>query len=165
MSGFTLLVPGDPVPKGRPRVYRGHGVTPSRTRIAESRVRADFMAKYPDRVTLTGPVEVYAEFWKAKRGRPDLDNLVKLVTDALNGIAYVDDERIKTLQAVQYEPDRIVKGKRPGTWRKRRPGDPYTRHGVPYEPHTYIRITPLPEWDPKASTPTSSSTQVKEKTS
>lgn len=124
------------------------------------------MAKYPDRVTLTGPMEVYAEFWKAKRGRPDLDNLVKLVTDALNGIAYVDDEQIKTLQAVQYEPDRIVKGKRPGTWRKRRAGDPYTRHGVPYEPHTYIRITPLPEWDPKASTPastsTSTSTQLKE---
>ena len=98
MTSYSLIIPGDPVPKGRPRVYRGHGVTPSRTRIAESRIRADFMAKYPDGEPFDGPVKVVVEFWKAKRGRPDLDNLVKLVTDALNGVAYRDDEQIQTVE-------------------------------------------------------------------
>lgn len=165
MNGFTLLVPGEPIAKGRPRVYNGHGVTPKRTRNAENRVYAEFRLKYADAEPLEGPVRVEVEFWKPKRGRPDLDNCVKLVTDSLNGVAYRDDEQIKQLESVAYEPDPIVKGKRPGTWRKRKTGDPLTHHGVPYEPHTYIRITSLPEWDPKASTPTSSSTQVKEKTS
>ena len=163
MTSYSLLIPGDPVPKGRPRVYRGHGVTPSRTRIAESRIRADFMAKYPDGEPFDGPVKVVVEFWKAKRGRPDLDNLVKLVTDALNGVAYRDDEQIKRLKADVCEPDPLVKGRRPGTWRKRRAGDRYTCHGVPYEPFTFIHITPLPEWDPR--TATSTSVQVKEESS
>ena len=28
-----LTVPGDPQSKGRPRVYQGHGITPTRTRV------------------------------------------------------------------------------------------------------------------------------------
>lgn len=148
MTTLTLIIPGDPVPKGRPRVYHGHGVTPERTRIAESRIRADWHTKHPDAQPLNCPVRVDLEFWKSKRGRPDLDNLVKLVTDALNGLAYMDDSQIKQLQAVKIEPDRQVKGKKPGTWRKRRTGDPYTRHGVEYTPHTYIRIQALAEWTP-----------------
>ena len=84
------------------------------------------------------------------------------MTDALNGVAYGDDKQIKEHEVLQREPDPIVKGRRPGTWRKRKTGDPLTWHGVEYEPHTYIRITPLPEWDPRKSTPTSTSTQLKE---
>lgn len=164
MSGFSLLIPGDPVPKGRPRVYRGHGVTPSRTRIAESRIRAEFKTRYQDVEPIRGPVKVVVEFRKSKRGRPDLDNLVKLITDSLNGLAYVDDEQIKQLQATSFEPDPLVSGRRHGTWRRRRKGDPYTCRGVQYEPHTFIRITPIPEWDPKTSIPTSTSTQLKEET-
>ena len=165
MNGFTLLVPGEPIAKGRPRVYNGHGVTPKRTRNAENRLYAEFRLKYPDAEPLQGLVRVDLEFWKSKRGKPDGDNLYKLVTDALNGVAYGDDKQIKEHEVLQREPDPIVKGRRPGTWRKRKTGDPLTWHGVEYEPHTYIRITPLPEWDPRKSTPTSTSTQVKEKTS
>lgn len=54
MNGFTLLVPGEPIAKGRPRVYNGHGVTPKRTRNAENRIYAEFRLKYPDAEPLQG---------------------------------------------------------------------------------------------------------------
>lgn len=31
-------------------------------------------------------------FYKSRHGKPDLDNLEKLVKDALNGFAYTDDQ-------------------------------------------------------------------------
>ena len=46
-SEFTLCLPGDPVPKGRPRVYNGHAMTPKRTVRAEERLFAEFRLKYP----------------------------------------------------------------------------------------------------------------------
>lgn len=122
VNGFTLLVPGEPIAKGRPRVYNGHGVTPKRTRNAENRIYAEFRLKYPDAEPLQGLVRVDLEFWKPKRGKPDGDNLYKLVTDALNGVAYGDDKQIKEHEVLQREPDPIVKGRRPGTWRKRKTG-------------------------------------------
>ena len=122
------------------------------------------MAKYPDGEPFDGPVKVVVEFWKAKRGRPDLDNLVKLVTDALNGVAYRDDEQIQTVEGRCLRAGSgwskagvPVRGANAGA------GDRYTCHGVPYEPFTFIHITPLPEWDPR--TATSTSVQVKEESS
>ena len=29
---IDLVIPGDPVSKGRPRVYHGHGITPDKTK-------------------------------------------------------------------------------------------------------------------------------------
>jgi hypothetical protein len=44
-------------------------------------------------------------------------------------------------------PDLWVYGAK-GKYRKRKSGDPYTCCGHEYEPHLYIRIKPLPEWEP-----------------
>lgn len=92
---FTL--DGDPIPKGRPRHGNGRSFTPQRTRDAEQSIR--------DRVSLLdltpydGPVAVSLTFWCATRRRTDLDNMVKLVTDALNGLAYTDDHLIHRISA------------------------------------------------------------------
>jgi Holliday junction resolvase RusA-like endonuclease len=40
-------------------------------------------------------------FFRRTRQRCDIDNLVKAVQDALNGIAYVDDAQIVSLVAVK----------------------------------------------------------------
>ena len=42
-----LTVPGDPQSKGRPRVYQGHGITPTRTREAENRVYTEWRNSIP----------------------------------------------------------------------------------------------------------------------
>jgi crossover junction endodeoxyribonuclease RusA len=140
MVWFLVWVPGEPVPKGRPRVYRGRGVTPKRTRDAEERVAKAFRLRYPRGQPLTGPVIIRAEYWMSKRGHPDWDNLAKLTTDALNGLAYEDDAQIMRADIRKITPDPMVAGKRGA--RKRKPGDPLTYHGVAYEPHTVISVTP-----------------------
>lgn len=145
---FTLLLPGDPVAKGRPRVYQGHAITPRRTVNAENRLYMEFRRKYPDATPLEGPVRVEAEFWMARRGKPDLDNLLKLVLDGLNGVAYRDDQQIVETHAIKRMPDWFTLGAK-GRYRKRKSGDPYTNCGREYEPHLYIRVIPLPEWDPR----------------
>ena len=66
---------------------------------------------------LTGPVSIRMIFWfdrpkghsKARRtkgepkiSRPDIDNLVKLGLDALNGVAYNDDGQVYLLLAEKW---------------------------------------------------------------
>lgn len=143
LSEFTLCLPGDPVPKGRPRVYNGHAITPKRTVRAEERLFAEFRLKYPQAKPFQCPVRLEAEFWMSHRGRPDLDNLLKLVLDSLNGVAYVDDAQVVESHASKRMPDLWVYGSK-GRYRKRKSGDPYTCCGHEYEPHLSIRIKPLP---------------------
>jgi Holliday junction resolvase RusA-like endonuclease len=129
MIHFT--VPGDPVAKGRPRVVRDGAFTrtftPKTTVDFENRVR--FAAEHAGARPLEGPVSmtVTAMFampkgrfrkraprpaeWKTTK--PDLDNLLKSVKDALNGIAYADDSQVVELHAgkihaAQGEPARTI---------------------------------------------------------
>lgn len=113
-----VTVPGTPIAKGRPRmVAHGHPYTPERTRDAEQSLALFF--KQACRKPLEGPLELIVAFsfhyprsWpKAQReavengeepwhvGKPDLDNLVKLVKDAGNGILWRDDAQIVTIEA------------------------------------------------------------------
>lgn len=143
MNVFELSVPGDPLSKARPRVYNGHGVTDRRTRNAENRVYLEFRRKYGDMEPIKGPVRIRLKFWMASRHPRDWDNLAKLATDALNGVAYQDDVQIVEAQVSKVLPDRRVPGSKPGTMRNRKTGDPLLFMGEPYEPHTEIHISEI----------------------
>lgn len=116
MIKFT--VPGLPIAKGRPRfTTRGKfavAYTPQKTKDAEKSI-ADY-AKYfmGFAKPLHGPLALDLIFYmpipksvsKTNRRRlngsyhvskPDADNLAKLVSDALNGICYLDDSQISKL--------------------------------------------------------------------
>lgn len=149
MTEIVLTIPGDPTAKGRPRVFGDHGVTPRKTVSAENRIYAAFIQKYPDIKPMEGPIEVSLSFYMSRRGKPDWDNLAKLATDALNGIAYKDDAQIFKAQVFKYTPDKITQGAKKGTWRNRKSGDPLTYHGIEYEAHTHIEITEHTEFNPK----------------
>ena len=83
----------------------------SETADAEAHVRACFQALgvpgYPEgtpiklsivfRLRKPKLVPAHKEIWPL--GRPDVDNLFKLVADALNGWAWVDDKDIVVIQA------------------------------------------------------------------
>lgn len=107
-------VDGEPVSKGRPRMTRdGRAYTPARTHKAEAFVRSCYEKKYghfqfPEDV----PLELRAIFYlRIPKTRYDLvdgqyctkhidtDNLLKLVSDALNGAAYDDDSQIVKINA------------------------------------------------------------------
>ena len=122
MSGITIRVPGDPVAKGRPRATaiggRARMYTPASTRAYEQRVAVaarEAMAKAPPMdgalsVSIEITMQIPVSWTRAKladalaglvmpTSRPDLDNLVKALTDACNGIVWRDDSQIVRLMA------------------------------------------------------------------
>ncbi len=113
---LTFEVPGRPQGKGRPRAYTSGGhtrmYTPEQTVTYENWIRLCYQRAYP-RVKLAAPVklEVNAYFtipksYSKKRkfaclmnetrptAKPDADNILKAVCDALNGTAYHDDSEV-----------------------------------------------------------------------
>lgn len=95
-------IPGNPVAKGRPRVNRaGWTFTPKRTKEAEQAIATQvktYLGPYW-RVDKTCSWSVCLAFYCKNRVRGDLDNLVKLATDALQGVVYDNDRRIVHLEA------------------------------------------------------------------
>ena len=115
---ITFTIPGKPQPKQRPRVLKnGHSYTPKETLLYEELVvESAQKSKLLPQSPLTTPLKMIIwacmpipKSWNkgkqeaARRGelyptsRPDIDNLAKIVMDALNGIAYVDDAQIVQL--------------------------------------------------------------------
>ena len=101
-----------PVPKARARVTRtGHAYTPKRTMQAEEFIRIA-AAKYAPREPIQGPIILDLFFVmpipkSAKHicstyhtKRPDVDNLAKLVLDALAGW-WNDDAQVAELKCVK----------------------------------------------------------------
>lgn len=105
----TYTVPGEPRGKGRPRFTRyGKPYTDAKTRAYEALIRDVFrsyggrMAETPVMVSVCIYHAIPKSWSKAKRQRaqegkiipickPDIDNVAKVLLDALNGIAWRDD--------------------------------------------------------------------------
>lgn len=135
---------------GRPSRKAGHACTgtaactaspPQRTLQAEQAIREAWQDTHPGMPPMEGPVGIRMEFWMPDRHIRDYDNLAKLVTDALNRVAYLDDGQINQAVIIKHLPDRTVQGAR--GMRRRHTGDPLTSDGQQYEPHTYIRINSM----------------------
>ena len=111
---MTFYIPGEPVGKERPRVANGHAYTPAKTKAYEEKVKWCFrqahgrMLDGPIRMTIEAVYSIpksasrkarEAKEGKPARKKPDLDNLVKCIADALNGMAYEDDKDIVMVTA------------------------------------------------------------------
>lgn len=114
-----ITIPGDPISKGRPRSGRGRTYTPKRTREAETVIR-QLVDESPWALTepYAGPVTLHVRFYCATRRRTDGDNLLKLVTDAIqrgrrdSGGIIQDDAQIEEWYCRVY---RKAKGEEPRT--------------------------------------------------
>lgn len=123
---------GEAVGKGRPRVTaRGgkfaHAYTPKRTKDFEDAIRFEFMAGNCEQMPVykreqalkaevTIGVSIPQSYSKKKQSlcrsrfivpnkRPDIDNILKAVFDALNGYAFEDDAQITMLKAEKVYAD------------------------------------------------------------
>ena len=94
VARFTIE--GEPVSKARARFTKsGRSYTPDATRTAEAKVawhfRAAAKAAPPDSANAFG---VFGIFFSATRQRRDVDNMLKLLLDGLNKVAWADDTQV-----------------------------------------------------------------------
>lgn len=114
MKDFFFTIPGPPKGKARPRVVNNHAYTPEATVQYERLVRAcwenaagDWMAEKDQPVALYVsayyPVpeshtkkqkERELRNWVLPTKKPDIDNILKIIMDGLNGVAYHDDKQV-----------------------------------------------------------------------
>lgn len=113
---MRLVIPSEPRGKGRPRFVRATGRTYTDTptlrheqRIADA-WRATGQERFPDEplellvslvverpaahLKVNGDLSALGKRHPMPRRKPDVDNALKLVMDALNGLAYRDDVQI-----------------------------------------------------------------------
>ena len=117
--GLTFEVPGEPRGKGRPRVTKNGTYTDSETKAYEDKIvvyyrkafggfrwpegayiRVKVIAHYPipKKATKNALAAMQAGGIFPTR-KPDIDNVLKIVLDALNGVAYKDDSRVVCVEA------------------------------------------------------------------
>ncbi len=97
----AFTIEGEPRSKQRPRVARGRAYTPKETVEAEAIVAEAYWAAsehlFEERVVVS------IDFFNGNRRRRDIDNMVKLILDALNGVAFVDDVQVVGLEAHKFQ--------------------------------------------------------------
>lgn len=116
---YEFEVPGKVVGKARPRLnsYTGTVYTPTKTKDYETLIEQYFLLKYPrfKAVERRAKVSIVAYFSIPKTTKkseislmldnqisptkkPDIDNIVKIVLDSMNRIAFKDDNQITKLE-------------------------------------------------------------------
>lgn len=121
MDSLRFEVPGTPVPKARARSTKtGIHFTPAKTRKYEQAVAHAAKCAMEGNQPWGGPIELFIGFgfpvpdswpqWKkdaaikgliVPTGKPDVDNCIKSVKDALNGIIWLDDSQVVSVSAVK----------------------------------------------------------------
>mgnify|MGYP000159177662 CR=1 FL=1 len=87
---FTVL--GEPRSKQRPRVTQRGTFTPKETLEQERAVRSAWRATGEQMFEYDMVIDI--DFYNSTRHRRDIDNMAKLVLDALNKEAFPDDYRV-----------------------------------------------------------------------
>ncbi|MFT9495843.1 RusA family crossover junction endodeoxyribonuclease [Anaerosolibacter sp.] len=118
---ILFKIPGEPVAKARPRITgKGIAYTPKKTVNYENLVKEIYMITY-GQTMLEGELAIDLKLYfqipksasKKKKDdmeageirptkKPDLDNVLKAITDSLNGIAYGDDSQIVRATVEKY---------------------------------------------------------------
>ena len=114
---INFTVPGDPVPKGRPKFTtvngRAKAYTPKKTKHYEEVITVFAKMAMRGAAPLAGPVSVKIGIflaipasWSKKKKemalvgevlptkKPDADNVTKACFDGMNGIVFIDDSQI-----------------------------------------------------------------------
>lgn len=124
IKNVNFTVYGEPKGKGRPRFARatGHAITPKDTVAYENLVRMEFInqcgeVRFPDDAMLDLRIHAFYSIPKSasrkKRSamlvgtirptkKPDMDNVVKIIADSLNQVAYRDDTQIVDCQVRKF---------------------------------------------------------------
>lgn len=123
MEEVHFIIPGKPIGKGRPRFTRtGHCWTPDKTVAYERDIKMAYWStyghsKYEADKALAVDIVLYYPRPKsmakhkrlmAQKGvlrptvKPDVDNVIKAILDALNGVAFADDRQIVQVECEKW---------------------------------------------------------------
>ena len=128
MDKAKFIVYGEPKGKGRPRfnTKTGHAITPKDTVNYETLVHMEYLDqcngfRFEDDAMLDMRIKAYYSIPKSasKKKRvamltgdirptkkPDMDNVVKIIADSLNQVAYRDDTQIVDCQCRKFYSDK-----------------------------------------------------------
>lgn len=96
---ISLVIPGEPAVKERPRCTGRGAISTKRQKQAERDIAWLFQAKYIVPEPYLGPVWVDVVFY-TRAALKDTDNMLKLCLDAMNdGVLYRDDSQVVGVQA------------------------------------------------------------------
>jgi crossover junction endodeoxyribonuclease RusA len=97
----TVIVPGHPIPKGRPRMApSGNVYTDKRTRDYEKLVALE--TKRRIHTPLVGELEVAIRLYFKGRVFADLDNCQKALLDGMQGVAFTNDKQIRRITCERF---------------------------------------------------------------
>ena len=127
---YEFEVPGEITGKARPRLnsYTCQVYTPPKTKDYELLVRQYFKIKYPKYEVLEGRIAVkiiayfkvpkatskkdktlIAEGKLSPTKKPDIDNIVKIILDAMNKVSFKDDNQITKIEVEKvYGPEEKI---------------------------------------------------------
>lgn len=111
-------VPGKPQGKARARTTRNGTYTPEKTVLYENLIKVCYRqvtrqcTEEPLHITIEAVFEPVKSTSRVRREkmlsgeikptkRPDIDNIAKVVLDALNGVAYKDDTQVISLEVIK----------------------------------------------------------------
>ena len=112
MQCYHFTVEGKIKGKDRPRFFRGHAYTPKETKEYEKlvaskyegekikgQVKVEITAHYKIPKSTTKKALLEIKNGKLPQVKPDIDNILKIVLDSLNGVAYEDDKQVTSITA------------------------------------------------------------------
>ena len=105
MRSWILWIPGKPVPKGRPRFYKGHALTPKATHDYEKRIKMAWADRYGFDFIEDHEITVKVEAHSKTAGRADVDNYLKIALDGLQGAAFENDNKVTFAQIIKFKVD------------------------------------------------------------
>lgn len=126
MEPIYFSVAGEPEGKGRPRATTVNGrarmYTPAKTKSYEDRIKLEAAVAMQGQSLMSGPVRVEVDMcfkvpgsWSNMKKhdavelsrirptkKPDVDNVLKAVCDAMNGVVYEDDAQVVEVRMSKY---------------------------------------------------------------
>lgn len=119
METITFTVNHEILGKPRPRFSNGHTYTPAKFKNYEKLIAESYRSSSCHKATkpIAIEIDIFDALPKSRPKKirseentfkPDIDNVAKIVLDALNDVAYIDDAQVISLKVTKHQRKRNI---------------------------------------------------------